>query len=85
MAKAIYQPPQQSVEGQWIDVIVLLGLIFLALFAPVIFHVAVPARVEKLPPGVSYEMKTTTDARRTRGVGVRACPQCGVSRMGRRC
>ena len=62
MAKAIYQPPQQSVEGQWIDVIVLLGLIFLALFAPVIFHVAVPARVEKLPPGVSYEMKTATDA-----------------------
>jgi predicted PurR-regulated permease PerM len=62
MAKSIYQPPRQSVPGQWVDVIVLLALIFAALFAPIVFHVAVPARVEKLPPGVSYEMKTTTDA-----------------------
>ena len=54
MAKQIYQPPQQSVPGQWIDVIVLLVLIFLALFVPVWAKIAVPARVEKLPVGVSY-------------------------------
>ena len=54
MAKTIYQPPQQSVPGQWIDVIVLLALIFAALFLPVIANIAVPARVEKLPPGVTY-------------------------------
>ena len=54
MAKQIYQPPQQSVPGQWIDVIVLLVLIFLALFVPVWAKIAVPARVEKLPAGVTY-------------------------------
>src|SRR5215510_15489668 len=54
MARAIYQPPQQSVPGQWFDVAVLLGLIFLALFLPVIVNIAQPARVEKLPAGVSY-------------------------------
>jgi len=54
MAKQIYQPPLQSVPGQWIDVIVLLVLIFLALFVPVWAKIAVPARVEKLPAGVSY-------------------------------
>jgi len=62
MAKTIYQPPKQSVEWQWFDVIVLLVLIFAALYAPVKLHIAVPARVEKLPPGVSYVMNTTTDA-----------------------
>src|SRR5262245_56137544 len=62
MAKTIYQPPLQSVPGQWIDVIVLLVLIFLALFIPVWAKIAVPARVEKLPPGVSYVVNTTTDA-----------------------
>jgi hypothetical protein len=62
MAKQIYQPPRQSVPGQWIDVIVLLVLIFLALFLPVWFKIAVPSRVEKLPAGVTYEMKTATDA-----------------------
>ena len=54
MAKQIYQPPRQSVHGQWIDVIVLLVLIFLAHFVPVWAKIAVPARVEKLPAGVSY-------------------------------
>jgi len=54
MAKTIYQPPQQSVPGQWIDVIVLLALIFAALFVPVWAKIAVPTRVEKLPAGVSY-------------------------------
>ena len=54
MAKQIYQPPQQSVVGQWFDVIVLLVLIWLALFVPVWAKIAVPARVELLPAGVSY-------------------------------
>lgn len=54
MAKQIYQPPKQSVPGQWVDVIVLLALIFLALFVPVWAKIAVPARVERLPVGVSY-------------------------------
>jgi predicted PurR-regulated permease PerM len=54
MAVEIYQPPKQSVVGQWIDVIVLLVLIFLALFVPVWLKIAVPSRVEKLPEGVSY-------------------------------
>ena len=54
MAKSVYVPPKQSVAGQWIDVIVLLALIFIALFAPVWFKFAVPARVEVLPAGVTY-------------------------------
>jgi hypothetical protein len=62
MAKSVYQPPRQSIVGQWIDVIVLLALIFLALFVPIWTKIAVPSRVEKLPAGVSYVMKTTTDA-----------------------
>ena len=45
MAKQVYRPPQQSVVGQWIDVIVLLALIFLALFVPVWAKIAVPSRV----------------------------------------
>jgi len=54
MAIKPYQPPKQSVVGQWIDVIVLLALIFLALFLPVWLKIAVPSRVEKLPAGVTY-------------------------------
>ena len=54
MAKQVYQPPKQSVPGQWFDVITLLVLIFLALFLPVWLKIAVPSRVEKLPAGVSY-------------------------------
>ena len=54
MAKQVYQPPKQSVLGQWFDVITLLVLIFLALFLPVWLKIAVPSRVEKLPDGVSY-------------------------------
>ncbi|MBX6320337.1 MAG: hypothetical protein IRY94_00760 [Rhodospirillaceae bacterium] len=54
MAVRIYEPPKQSPGGQCLDVIVLLALIFLALFVPVWLKIAVPSRVEKLPPGVSY-------------------------------
>ena len=54
MARSTYVPPQQSIVGQWIDVIVLLVLIFAALFVPVWAKIAVPSRVEMLPAGVSY-------------------------------
>jgi hypothetical protein len=54
MAKSVYVPPKQAVVWQWLDVIILLGLILAALFAPVIFKFAVPARVEVLPAGVTY-------------------------------
>ena len=54
MAKQVYQPPKQSIPGQWFDVITLLVLIFLALLLPVWLKIAVPSRVEKLPAGVSY-------------------------------
>lgn len=66
MAKQVYQPPQQSVAGQWIDVIVLLALIFLALFVPVWLKIAVPSRVEKLPEGVSYTVSTAADGTETK-------------------
>lgn len=54
MARQVYQPPRQSTVGQWIDVTVLLVLIFLALFVPVWLKIAIPSRVEKLPAGVTY-------------------------------
>lgn len=66
MAKQVYQPPQQSVAGQWIDVIVLLALIFLALFVPVWLKIAVPSRIEKLPEGVSYTVSTAADGTETK-------------------
>jgi hypothetical protein len=49
-----YQPPVQSRVGQIIDVIFLLGLLFLALFLPLWLKIAVPSRVESLPEGVTY-------------------------------
>ena len=51
---AKYVPPQQSHAGQIIDTIVLLALVFIALFLPLWLQIAVPSRVEKLPDGVSY-------------------------------
>ena len=53
MAK-IYIPPKQSVAGQLFDVAFLLALVFAALFLPLWLKIAVPARVEKLPEGVTY-------------------------------
>jgi hypothetical protein len=55
-----YIPPQQSRGGQIFDVLLLLVLVFLALFLPLWLKIAVPSRVEKLPAGVTYT--TTTDA-----------------------
>jgi hypothetical protein len=55
-----YVPPQQARSGQIIDVVLLLVLVFLALFLPLWMQIAVPSRVEKLPEGVTYQ--TATDA-----------------------
>jgi hypothetical protein len=55
-----YIPPQQSRGGQIFDVVLLLVLVFLALFLPLWLEIAVPSRVEKLPDGVTYQ--TATDA-----------------------
>lgn len=49
-----YQPPKQGAAGQLIDVVFILGLVFLALFVPLWLQIAVPSRVEKLPDGVTY-------------------------------
>ena len=59
-----YIPPKQSVPGQLFDVAFLLALVFAALFLPIWLGIAVPSRVEKLPPGVSYTLEkdgTTKD------------------------
>jgi len=53
----IYVPPRQSVAGQLFDVAFLLALVFGALFLPIWLGIAVPSRVERLPPGVSYTLK----------------------------
>jgi len=53
----VYVPPKQSVPGQLFDVAFLLALVFIALFLPIWLGIAVPSRVEKLPPGVSYTLK----------------------------
>jgi predicted PurR-regulated permease PerM len=50
-----YEPPQQSIGGQFFDVIFLLALVFGALFLPIWLKIAVPSRVEKLPDGVTYQ------------------------------
>ena len=56
MAKK-YIPPKQSVASQLFDVASLLVLVFGALFLPIWLKIAVPSRVEKLPPGVSYQVQ----------------------------
>lgn len=53
---SVYQPPKQSVPMQLFDVAFLLALVFGALFLPIWLGIAVPSRVEKLPPGVSYKL-----------------------------
>lgn len=56
-----YNPPKQSTSGQVVDVITVLGLVFLALFLPLWLEIAVPSRVEKLPDGVTYAVETAAD------------------------
>jgi len=53
-----YTPPRQSVAGQLFDVAFLLALVFCALFLPIWLNIATPSRVEKLPAGVTYKVKT---------------------------
>jgi hypothetical protein len=50
-----YIPPKQGVASQLFDVACLLALVFGALFLPIWLKIAVPSRVEKLPPGVTYQ------------------------------
>ncbi|QAY96328.1 hypothetical protein CWB41_11800 [Methylovirgula ligni] len=57
MAKK-YIPPKQGVASQLFDVASLLALVFGALFLPIWLKIAVPSRVEELPPGVSYQLQT---------------------------
>ena len=52
-----YNRPSQSRGGQVFDVVLLLVLVFLALFLPLWLQIAVPSRVEKLPDGVTYTLK----------------------------
>jgi hypothetical protein len=61
-----YIPPVQSRSGQIIDVVLLLILVFLALFLPLWMQIAVPSRVEKLPDGVTYQTATDADGAETR-------------------
>jgi predicted PurR-regulated permease PerM len=53
-----YVAPKQSVASQLFDVGSLLALVFCALFLPIWLKIAVPSRVEKLPPSVTYIMQT---------------------------
>jgi predicted PurR-regulated permease PerM len=53
---ARYNPPTQSIAGQFFDVAFILALVFAALFLPLWLKIAVPSRVEKLPEGVSYTL-----------------------------
>jgi hypothetical protein len=56
-----YIPPQQSRGGQIFDVVLLLFLVFIALFAPLWLEIAVPSRVVKAPTE-AVTVNTTTDA-----------------------
>ena len=64
----IYVPPKQSVAGQLFDVAFLLTLVFAALFLPIWLGIAVPSRVERLPPGVSYTLKSDKVTKNWKGV-----------------
>lgn len=67
MAK-IYVPPKQSVALQLFDVAFLLALVFGALFLPIWLGIAVPSRVEKLPPGVSYKLAADGKTKQWKGL-----------------
>ncbi len=51
-----YTPPRQSIGGQMIDVVFLLGLVFLALFVPLWLGFAGASRVRDLPAGVELQV-----------------------------
>ncbi|WP_395023359.1 hypothetical protein [Dongia sp.] len=56
-----YNPPQQSRGGQIFDVVLLLVLVFAALWLPLWLQIAVPSRVVKAPTD-GITVNTTTDA-----------------------
>jgi len=58
-----YNPPRQSRGGQIFDVVLLLVLVFLALFLPLWLKIAVPSRVDNLPAGVTYAVDEASGAR----------------------
>ena len=61
-----YNPPKQSVAGQFVDVILLLLFVFGALYLPILMHAAAVSRVEKLPEGVTYTTATDADGNTTK-------------------
>lgn len=61
-----YNPPKQSVAGQFVDVILLLLFVFGALYLPISMHAAAVSRVEKLPEGVTYTTATDADGNTTK-------------------
>ena len=63
-----YVPPKQSIAGQLFDVAFLLALVFAALFLPIWLNIAVPSRVEKLPPGVSYTLAADKTTKNWKGL-----------------
>ncbi len=61
-----YNPPKQSVVGQFIDVFLLLAFVFGALYLPIYMDAAAVSRVEKLPEGVTYTTATDADGNTTK-------------------
>jgi len=55
MARAKYQPPQQSVFGQIFDAALVLIAVFLALWVPLYFNLAGAATRTILPAGVTQQ------------------------------
>jgi predicted PurR-regulated permease PerM len=63
-----YSPPKQGIAGQLFDVGFLLALVFATLFLPIWLGIAVPARVEKLPEGVTYTLAADKTTKQWRGL-----------------
>lgn len=55
MARAKYQPPQQSIIGQVVDAALVLIAVFLALWVPLYFNLAGAATRTILPAGVTQQ------------------------------
>jgi hypothetical protein len=65
---AAYIPPKQGIAGQLFDVGFLLALVFATLFLPIWLGIAVPSRVEKLPPGVTYTLAADNKTKEWHGL-----------------
>lgn len=55
MARKPYEPPKQSGAGQFFDSIFLLGLVYVALFAPLVLGLTGGGTVTNLPETISWE------------------------------